>query len=149
VSQLRAGFVGCGSASALPHSCHCAAIESQAYPITGTQWHPEKNPFEWLRTPAGERVPHSANAVRFSQAVANFLVGEARLSCHAPAGEEAEDAMMIYNYQPLFTGRAAEDATQRIHFTQTYIFPRWGQGQEGASERGEVQGLKKGIASVK
>lgn len=40
-----------------------------------TQWHPEKNGFEWTEN---EAVPHSADAIDAMQHVANFFVREAK-----------------------------------------------------------------------
>ena len=48
----------------------------------GTQWHPEKNSFEW--TPM-ENIPHSAAAVEVCEYMAQFLVNEARKSKHTIA----------------------------------------------------------------
>ena len=36
----------------------CAPVQ---YPVTATQWHPEKNAFEW---PQHLNIPHSSQAVR-------------------------------------------------------------------------------------
>jgi gamma-glutamyl hydrolase len=41
---------------------------------TGTQWHPEKPPFEF----GMEEVPHSLSAIRVSQALANAFIDTAR-----------------------------------------------------------------------
>jgi gamma-glutamyl hydrolase len=80
------------------------------YPVTATQWHPEKNAFEF---PRHLHIPHSSQAVRLpskdsylsavqlwllrkstvrfcaaqvelTHAVAKFLVDSARRSSHAP-----------------------------------------------------------------
>ena len=37
------------------------------YPIMATQWHPEKNNFEWLAAPG--TVPHTSHAVQLSEYV--------------------------------------------------------------------------------
>ena len=41
-----------------------STFEAKAYPFYGSQWHPEKNGFEWT---AKEAIPHSATAVRAMQ----------------------------------------------------------------------------------
>ena len=43
------------------------------YPIYGTQWHPEKNVFEWTTK---EGINHSEHAVMIAQTAANFFVSE-------------------------------------------------------------------------
>ena len=45
------------------------------YPVTATQWHPEKNAFEWARD---LDIPHDKGAIAVTQAVANFLIDEVR-----------------------------------------------------------------------
>ena len=49
-----------------------STYEAKANPFYGTQWHPEKNGFEWN---SKEQIPHSANAVSVMQWVGNFFVG--------------------------------------------------------------------------
>ena len=43
------------------------------YPIYGTQWHPEKNAFEWTTK---EGINHSEHAVMITQTAAKFFVTE-------------------------------------------------------------------------
>ena len=45
------------------------------YPIYGTQWHPEKNPFQWT----DDNIPHDIDAVRVAQHMANFFVEEGKM----------------------------------------------------------------------
>lgn len=42
------------------------------YPIYGTQWHPEKNAFEWTKT----YITHTPSAVRNNFYMAEFFVNE-------------------------------------------------------------------------
>ncbi|GFO38208.1 gamma-glutamyl hydrolase [Plakobranchus ocellatus] len=49
------------------------------YPMYGSQWHPEKNSFDWDPTKA---VNHSASGIRATQYLANFFIGEARKNKH-------------------------------------------------------------------
>ncbi|CAN9506063.1 unnamed protein product [Ophioblennius macclurei] len=51
-----------------------STVEAYDYPIYATQWHPEKNPFEWRRS----YYPHSPSAVRMTFYMAEFFVSEAR-----------------------------------------------------------------------
>ncbi len=41
-------------------AAYISTMEGRAYPFTATQWHPEKNPFEW--TPS-LHIPHTFDAV--------------------------------------------------------------------------------------
>jgi len=57
--------------------------------------------FRWAENSEGipnEAINHSLDAVLASQYMANFFVGQARLSKHAFASETEEDAALIYNY---------------------------------------------------
>lgn len=91
---------------------YVSTVEGRKYPVTGVQWHPEKNAFEW----GVSSIPHSAEAVQVCQSVANFLVSEARRSNHRPSLED-EEKFLIYNYSPYYTGK---DGTG--HFDQAYVF---------------------------
>jgi gamma-glutamyl hydrolase len=58
-----------------------SSIEGRSAPIYGTQYHPEKNIFEWGTNEDGspyEVIQHTADAVHVSQSIANFFVSEAR-----------------------------------------------------------------------
>lgn len=78
----------------------------------GTQWHPEKNAFEWNPK---EAIPHSAHAVSVMQWVANFFMSEARKNDHHFESVEAETEALIYNYRTTFTNAG---------FTEEYIWPQ-------------------------
>lgn len=94
-----------------------STVESFRYPIFGTQWHPEKNPFEFGMTPEGipnEAINHSPEAVRVSQYASNFFVKQARRSSHAFADTAREQAALIDNW--------AATATTG-DFMSTYFFP--------------------------
>jgi len=94
-----------------------STIEAYKYPIYGTQWHPEKNPFEWSKVNGApyEAINHSPNAVAVAQFTANFFVQEVRKNNHKFADPKEEEEVLIYNYQPTYT---EED------FVQTYYFPK-------------------------
>jgi len=89
-----------------------STMEAVKLPFYGVQWHPEKNPFEW--TP-NEALPHSSTAVRLAQAMSNFFVDEARKSSHSFSASDLT-SLLIYNYNPVFTGAQGSD------FTQEYIW---------------------------
>merc|ERR1711879_233907 len=57
-----------------------STVEARHYPISATQWHPEKNNFEWgkIGKLGYEAIPHSPEAVLLSQYMANDFVSRAR-----------------------------------------------------------------------
>jgi len=61
-------------------------------PIYGSQFHPEKNQFEWTTT---EMTPHTQIAISTMHYFMDFFVSEARKSPHVVADAEKE---LIYNY---------------------------------------------------
>ncbi|XP_041669700.1 gamma-glutamyl hydrolase [Cheilinus undulatus] len=88
-----------------------STMEAYDYPIYGTQWHPEKNAFEWRRL----YYPHSPSAIKITFYTAEFFVNEAKKNMHKFASEEDERDALIYNYTPVY-------ATTRSIFEQIYYF---------------------------
>lgn len=91
-----------------------STIEARDYPFYGTQWHPEKNNWEWSQNASYSNIPHSPNAVLASEATARFFVSEARRSSHV-FPEEQRDSL-IYSATLLYTGKG--DWT----YEQSYVF---------------------------
>ncbi|XP_059900472.1 gamma-glutamyl hydrolase-like isoform X2 [Gadus macrocephalus] len=87
-----------------------STMEAYDYPIYATQWHPEKNAFEWTR----DYIPHSPNAIKTTFFMADFFVNEAKKNFHKFSSEEEERDALIYNYTPLYTNGSA--------FEQVYFF---------------------------
>lgn len=52
-----------------------------------------------------EEVPHSLDAIRVSQHLANAFIDTARYSSHKPESLEEELAMLIYSTPPVFSAR--------------------------------------------
>jgi len=90
-----------------------STIEAKSLPIWGSQWHPEKNPFEWNLQ---EQLPHSFVAIQAAQHTANFFVNECRQSKHAFASESALEKLLIYNFNPVYTAKSNST------FEQCYVF---------------------------
>eukprot|EP00043_Microstomoeca_roanoka_P016278 m.165583 g.165583 ORF g.165583 m.165583 type:complete len:327 (+) comp16427_c1_seq2:264-1244(+) len=89
-----------------------STIEGKTMPFYASQWHPEKNSFEF--TP-NENIPHSALAIETCQLTANFFVNEARKSNHYyPPNQLNQD--IIYNYCPVFTGRSGSGFEQSYYW---------------------------------
>ncbi|PON98492.1 Peptidase C26, gamma-glutamyl hydrolase [Trema orientale] len=92
---------------------YVSTVQARRYPVTGFQWHPEKNAFEWGLT----RIPHSEDAIQVTQHAANFLVSEARKSLNRPSPQKVLDNL-IYNYSPTYCGKAGRG------YDEVYIFTR-------------------------
>ncbi|PNX73848.1 gamma-glutamyl hydrolase-like protein, partial [Trifolium pratense] len=90
---------------------YVSTVRSRNYPVTGFQWHPEKNAFEW----GSAKIPHTEDAIRTTQYVANFLISEARKSLNRPDAQELRDNL-IYNYRPTYGGKAGKG------YDEVYIF---------------------------
>ncbi|XP_053197989.1 gamma-glutamyl hydrolase [Scomber japonicus] len=88
-----------------------STMEAHHYPIFGTQWHPEKNAYEWTKP----YIPHSPAAVKTTFYMAEFFVNEARKNFHKFESAEDESAALIYNYDPVYTGQSGP-------FEQKYYF---------------------------
>ncbi|XP_042039105.1 gamma-glutamyl hydrolase 1-like [Salvia splendens] len=90
---------------------YVSTVQARRYPVTGVQFHPEKNAFEWGLS----GIPHSEDAIQVSQQIANFLVREARMSLNRPSYQEVLDNL-IYNYTPTYCGKSGRG------FDEVYIF---------------------------
>lgn len=76
-----------------------STMEGKDVPIYGTQWHPEKNSFNWN---PNYIINHSPEAVRVGQYMANFFVGEARKNSHRFPSIHEEETNMIQNFKHHF-----------------------------------------------
>jgi len=89
-----------------------STMEAFDMPITGSQWHPEKNAFEW----GDEVINHSADAVLIAQYTSNYFVNQARNCAHTFPSVSSESAALIYNWAPLFSEEITGD------FEQCYVW---------------------------
>ena len=62
-------------------------------------------------------MDHSFDAVVASQYFGNFFVNEARKSAHRFESLQEEQKHLIYNYAPIYSGKAG-----RSSFEQIYVF---------------------------
>ncbi|XP_021769784.1 gamma-glutamyl hydrolase 2-like isoform X1 [Chenopodium quinoa] len=90
---------------------YVSTAKAQHYPITGFQWHPEKNAFEW----GYAMIPHSEDAVQVTQNVANFFISEARKSPNRPPAQDVLNNL-IYNFSPTYCGKQGKG------YDEVYIF---------------------------
>ena len=89
-----------------------STMEGIKYPFYATQWHPEKNSFEWS---TALNIPHYPMSVEVTQYMSNFFVDQTRLNRHKFKSSKEEQAQLIYNYPLVFTGNIS-------NWEQTYIF---------------------------
>lgn len=94
---------------------YIALLEHRDLPIFTSQFHPEKNPFEWADDTNHDSIPHTPEAVESAQYFAKFFVNQARLNIQSFNSKEEEEGALIYNYQPVFTGSTSG-------FVQAYLF---------------------------
>ncbi|XP_006655488.2 gamma-glutamyl hydrolase 2-like [Oryza brachyantha] len=90
---------------------YVSTVQANKYPITCTQWHPEKAIFEFGKP----MIPHSEDAVQVTQNFANYFISQARKSPNRPPADKVLDNL-IYNYSPTFTGKKSKS------FDEVYIF---------------------------
>ena len=88
--------------------------EGVRYPIYATQFHPEKNLFEWDSNLA---IPHTQDARDTAQYFANFFIDQCRSNNHTFGGPRQENDVLIYSYEALFS------APRDPSFEQVYLFP--------------------------
>ena len=92
-----------------------ATIEARDYPVFATQWHPERNQFEW---DVPEATLHTDAAVEAMEWYARFFVRHARLSMRKFPNAQEEERALIYQYAATYTGDTSEHYPDR----QTYFF---------------------------
>jgi len=98
-----------------------SSMEGKEFPVFATQWHPEKNNFEWTRSIP---TPHSMSAVRLSQAMANVFLSAARQSSHTFPDSKAEYDALIYNKNPV----------RGTYYDQMYVWGRGGDNNISTNE---------------
>ena len=89
--------------------------------VYATQFHPEKNLFEWGQAASGEllqAIPHSHAAVAVSQYFANFFVDECRASAHRFASPTDQWKQLIY-HSPHWL---AQPTLFSPNFVESYVF---------------------------
>lgn len=95
-----------------------STVEAKLFPISATQWHPEKNNFEWgkIGQLGYAAIPHSVDAVLVSQYFANNFVSRARMSEHRFTSEEEENRALIYNFGTV--------PDPHGYYSEIYVFQR-------------------------
>mmetsp|Transcript_4434 Transcript_4434/g.15772 ORF Transcript_4434/g.15772 Transcript_4434/m.15772 type:complete len:353 (-) Transcript_4434:75-1133(-) len=97
---------------------YVSSMEGKDAPILALQFHPEKNAYEWNTE---EHIPHSLNAVEFSQRIGDYVGKLARNSKHRPTSSSQERRMLIYRYPVTYTGYSRQTGVEST-FEQEYRF---------------------------
>lgn len=125
---------------------YVSTMESPDYPISATQWHPEKNAFEWTYD---KQIPHDPEAIVVTQEVGNYVVGAARKNFHRPESHEDEEDLLIYNWNDglKYSGRKEEEGME-VAFDEIYIFPDAKRYLKAAEERRQQRALRVATATA-
>ncbi|ODN06193.1 Gamma-glutamyl hydrolase A [Orchesella cincta] len=97
---------------------YVSAVESKKYPFFAVQFHPEKNIYEWTLK---ENLPHSPEAIEVAQYFAMFFVDQARKNIHSFNSRSEEEAQLIYNYIPTYTGLTGDTFEQKYYFPEMFM----------------------------
>jgi len=92
-----------------------SSIEAKKYPIFATQWHPEKNAFEFA---SFLHISHTPTAVRMAQHMANMFVDECRKN-KQQFPDELLKKHLIYNFAPIYSGLKGSAFIQEYWFSAT------------------------------
>jgi hypothetical protein len=93
-----------------------AVVNGSAIPIYASQFHPEKVTFEWDNI---TNIPHSFDAIRVEQWLANFFVNETRSNHNQFPNETYAAQFVIENFN---TTILVESQFQQIYFFQNVNF---------------------------
>ncbi|CAK4082839.1 unnamed protein product [Aphanomyces euteiches] len=97
---------------------YVAVIEALNYPFYGTQFHPEKNAFEFGEFPDGRLwkwIDHTYEAILASQSFGHFFIQEARRNNHKFPTTAEQQASLLYN---VHTSNRSYPA-----YVETLVFP--------------------------
>ncbi len=101
---------------------YVSTMEATHYPISATQWHPEKNAFEWTLDLTS--IPHHPDAIEVTQEVANYLVGASRKNFHSPKTRDEEEDLLIYAWnEGLEYSGTRKFEGEEVDFDEIYVFP--------------------------
>ena len=92
-----------------------STMEGWDYPIVGTQWHPERNAYEWRDLFSPEA--HSPEAVAAMQYMATFFVTDARRNAQAFADPALFAHYSAFSYPIVSAPDAATSGYQWLVFT--------------------------------
>jgi len=103
-----------------------STLEAKRYPITATQWHPEKPAFEFVGV-EGMEIPHSQEAIAIGQHMAMNFVAKARQNAHRFTSLLAEEYALL--------DKLSTTVDPRHFFGQIYMIGIEGQHQYNEQSR--------------
>lgn len=115
--KLRAMFQMLSVNYDLKGQIFASTMEGKDYPFYATQWHPERNQYEWGPR---ENLDHSIAATELMQYFSNFFIQEARKNMNRFPTKDAELTSLIYNYPPYSVEKDDYDGTPD---EMVYLFP--------------------------
>lgn len=101
-----------------------STVEHKKYPFYASQWHPEKNQFEFSVNADGspcEVIRHSENAILAGRYPATFFVDEARKNSNSFSSASDMISRLMYNFAPVYTNAPGYNA-HLFTFVQCYFF---------------------------
>lgn len=84
---------------------YISTVEAKDYLFSGTQWHPEKNSFEFK----SDQIPHQIDAIAVTQFMADRFVNQAKFSNHRPKDNARLDELVIWNSAPVYHSPLVRD----------------------------------------
>ncbi|EKX43921.1 hypothetical protein GUITHDRAFT_72685 [Guillardia theta CCMP2712] len=112
--SLQSFFRILSTSADLQGKIYVSSMEAIDFPISGTQFHPEKPVFEWK---TGQEISHDPQAILMAQMLSNALITEAKKNSRPPLSKGPQlNSLLIYNYSPIYI---SDDS---IPFEQVYVF---------------------------
>jgi gamma-glutamyl hydrolase len=93
-----------------------STVEAWDYPITATQWHPERNAGEWRDTIASSA--HSAEAIDAMLYMASYFVGGARRNAQGFADTALFSKYSVFSYPLVGSSDAGSSGYQWVVFSE-------------------------------
>lgn len=99
-----------------------STVEGKTWPLYGTQWHPEKAPWEW--NPAW-RIERNDLAIQLSNYFGRFFVNECKYNKNQFENLQQEDRMLLHNWVSIPNSAIRKlNPRIRISFTEIYCINR-------------------------
>jgi len=111
--SLHQFFTILSTSEDLQGKTYISSVEGIDFPISGTQFHPEKPVFEWK---SGQEISHDPQAILLAQMIANALITESKKNDRLVPEDSKLHSLLIYNHVPVYI------SDQSVSFEQVYIF---------------------------
>jgi gamma-glutamyl hydrolase len=99
-----------------------STVEGKEWPLYGTQWHPEKAPWEWN---PDWRIERNDLAIQLSNYFGRYFVNECKTNRNQFESAEVEDRMLLHNWVSIPSSALKRlDPAVEVSFTEVYCFDR-------------------------